>query len=331
MEKKKKISKKVLFNNPKYHRVASAKDIYSSSKRIQSPNKSKKILILKRNKNSKLLSSKNIQNNTTTNLHHNQHKRPQTSTGDIKNINFFYGLFNSPRLGGAPEQLPWVANLRSYNGCHKNIGKAKDSHEPSFYQADLEKFIQNKKLKKSKSDYLEYKYPDLLQYKHFLNKHSDLHGTVLNKYILNFEVTLRNNHFTIDYNKVASLKHQPKWNNCTTIFRKYFNELPVGSNKNKINEKLIMRPYSHMLKKIDFDGRKIIQNNYFKNKNEVFKILGDHLSFSPYNDKYPEKNAAQMENLLYGKNKSQCNILFELGLNGRNIKEKHKKNGSPKK
>ena len=81
-----------------------------------------------------------------------------------------------------------------------------------------------------------------------------------------------------------------------------------------MEEKLVMRPYKVIFKKVKYDNSNLITKYYIKDKEKAYNKLGENYSYKPYNDKYSEKNYNNIENLLNGNNKSQQNIWFQLSL-----------------
>ena len=180
--------------------------------------------------------------------------------------------------GSSMEQIPWIINLREYND-NKKITEKKYNHisEPSFYKDDLN-FFMKKKLKKSKSTLNIENVPNFHKVSFLFRKRiTDMHGTVINNGLINYQLSLRNN----------SMEEKNKWNGNTKI--KY----ETIFNKNK-----------------DTFKRRINNNENLKGVSKRYLS-----NIEPYNDKYIEKNYCKIESLLNQKNRTQQNIWFQLGLN----------------
>ena len=267
----------------------------------------------------------------------NSNLRP-TSALSNQNMNNIAHLFKSKNSN---IDILWTLNLRkseyttdTYNNSYKkNRELMSHIREPSFYQEDLDKYVK-KKMKKSKSAF-EVNLPTLSKYSYlFKNKLSETHGTILNnKDLLNFEITLRKGDFMKNKKKENNSKsmnskekkenEKNNWNN--SIYKDKKKELyTVNYNRNTANEKmknnwidekLVMRPYKVVFKKIKYDDNStLITKKYIKDKEKAFDKLGETYSYKPYNDKYHEKNYHKIENLLNGNNKSQQNVWFQLSL-----------------
>ena len=257
-----------------------------------------------------------------------------------QNINNIAHLFKKSNYSNV--DILWTLNLRNSDSSYglnngkflKNRELISHIKEPSFYQEDLEKFI-NKKIKKSKSTYsYEVSLPTLNKYSYlYKNKLTETHGTILNNTnLLNFELTLRtsNNNKTrsININKKNKNDEQKetkkiKWDNSICKDKKK-DLYTVDYNKKEtsdklqnswLNEKLVNRPYKIIYKKIRYnDNKDLITKVYVRDKEKAYNKLGDTFSYKPYNDKYSEKNYNNIENLLNGNSKSQQNIWFQLSL-----------------
>ena len=155
--------------------------------------------------------------------------------------------------GASMDQISWIINLREYNN-KKIIAKNNNNIlEPSFYRDDLNSYIR-KKMKKSKSAIDVENVPIFHKISFlFKKKISDMHGTVINKGLLNYQLNLRND-----------IKEKNNWNTSTVI--KYENFF----NKNK-----------EMFKKR-------IHKNNSENTKKTLKRYGSGIT--PYNDKYIERN-----------------------------------------
>ena len=156
--------------------------------------------------------------------------------------------------------------------------------------------------------------PDLSKYKHFFKVNNDNHGTLINKPLLNYNISLRQN----------NIKILSKWNSNINIKKpKYFNSvinLPKADINGKINDKYIMRPYKVEFFKEEYNGNKILKKVYSRDKKKAYNIFGDHLSLSPYNDKYIEKNYGKINELLNTFDKNQAKTWFQIKL--RNLIDK---------
>ena len=235
----------------------------------------------------------------------------------------------------------WTLNLRntdlSYDLNNEKYLKNKElmNHvkEPSFYQEDLEKYV-NRKIKKSKSAYTyEVNLPALNKYSYlFKNKLTETHGTILNNTnLLNFELTLRTSNNNTRYENINKNNKNDekkgirkiKWND--NIYKDKKKDLyTVDYNKSTTSDKLqnswleekyVNRPYKIIYKKIRYnDNKDLMTKVYVRDKEKAYNKLGDTFSYKPYNDKYSEKNYNNIENLLNGNNKSQQNVWFQLSL-----------------
>ena len=176
------------------------------------------------------------------------------------------------------DQISWVINLREYNDNKKKIEKKNNNLlEPSFYKDDLDNFMK-KKLKKSKSTFDVENVPIFHKISFlFRKKISDMHGSMINKGLLNYQLNLRNN----------DIKEKNNWNSS-----------------NKIKYENIFDTNKEMFKKR-------ICRNKSENSKETLK---KYVSSIPYNDKYIERNFCKIEYLLNRKNQTQQNIWFQLGL-----------------
>ena len=269
-------------------------------------------------------------------------KKPEkrlTSVLANQNMNNFAHLYKHNQ--NSKLDILWTLNLRQsdtslgsrYEKYIKNKELINQIKEPSFYQEDLDKYMK-KKMTKSKSSNEIY-LPTLNQYSHlFRSKLTETHGTTLNnKDLLNFELTLRSSNFN-DKRKNENFKkdnnndekkeiNKIKWNN--SIYKDTKKELYTINynmntdskkmNNNWLEEKLVMRPYKAILKKVIYDDKSnLIRKIYIKDKEKAYNKLGDNYSYKPYNDKYCEKNYNNIENLLKGNSKSQQNVWFQLSL-----------------
>ncbi len=260
-----------------------------------------------------------------------------TSALTNQNINNIVHLFKNKNYSKV--DISWTLNLRNsdlsldYNNKKymRNRELMNNVKEPSFYQEDLEKYVK-KKIKKSKSTY-EVNLPTLNKYSYlYKNKLTETHGTILNNSsLLNFELTLRtsNNNKKIEnlnrnYNKNDDKKEikKIKWNNYIyrdkkkDIYTVNYNRKTASEKLQNswLEEKLVMRPYKVIFKKVKYDNSNLITKYYIKDKEKAYNKLGENYSYKPYNDKYSEKNYNNIENLLNGNNKSQQNIWFQLSL-----------------
>ena len=283
----------------------------------------------KMKKNRKVLSAKNIKATlnkeiklpnrkngslTTSNFNIKNKKilRPSTTylTKNINNYRYLFDNNNKETIYNAK----WVLNLRAFE--ESKTKKSKLIGEPKFYQEDLEKYIKKKtrKIKKSNSVYDFESLPDLSKYKHFFKVNNDNHGTLINKPLLNYNISLRQN----------NIKILSKWNSNINIKKpKYFNSvinLPKADINGKINDKYIMRPYKVEFFKEEYNGNKILKKVYSRDKKKAYNIFGDHLSLSPYNDKYIEKNYGKINELLNTFDKNQAKTWFQIKL--RNLIDK---------
>ena len=267
-----------------------------------------------------------------------------TSAFAYKNINNIVHLYKNNK--NAKVDILWTLNLRQSDFSSdlnnekykKNRELMNQVKEPSFYQEDLEKYVK-KRMKKSKSSN-EVNLPSLHNYSYlFKNKLTETHGTILNnKDLLKFELNLRTSNYNNNSNKKNEKENinnkkinakneikKIKWDNnihrdikkdlYTVNYNKNMNLTNDKLKKNWLEEKLVMRPYKVVFKKVRYDDNSdIIKKNYIKDKDIAYNKLGDIYSYKPYNDKYNEKNYNNIENLLNGNNKSQQNIWFQLSL-----------------
>ena len=283
-------------------------------------------------KNRKILSAKNIKtylnkeifpkdgkiNSLTSKNFHLKNKkflRPSTSTTFLsKNINNYRYLFDNNNKETI-YNAKWVLNLRTIDDL-KKPKKLKFLGEPRFYQEDLEKYIskKKKKIQRSKSAFDFETLPDLNKYKHFFKINNNNHGTYINRPLLNYNLSLRQN----------NIKILNKWNSNTNVNNnKYFFScvnLPKEGLKGKINDKYIMRPYKIEYIKEDYNGDKILKKNYIRDKKNAFNIFGEHYSLTPYNDKYTEKNYGEIHELLNNFDKTQSKTWFQIKLRNENDK-----------
>ena len=281
----------------------------------------------------------------------NKKKHRPTSALANQNMNNIAHLFKNNHYSNV--DILWTLNLRntdlSYDLNNEKYLKNKElmNHvkEPSFYQEDLEKYV-NRKIKKSKSAYTyEVNLPALNKYSYlFKRKVTETHGTILNnKDLLNFELSLRKTKMNDTKNKDNNNKNDDKkevkksnWD--SNIYKDKGKDLyTVNYNMNITNEKLknnwieeklVNRPYKVVLKKIRYDDNNdLIKKNYIKDKEKAYINLGENYSFKPYNDKYCEKNYNNIENLLNENCKSQQNVWFQLSLRNdvkKNLSRKYK-------
>ena len=268
----------------------------------------------------------------------NQKHRPTSALAN-QNINNISHLFKNNHYSNV--DILWTLNLRNTDLTYdlnnekylKNRELMNHMKEPSFYQEDLEKYV-NRKIKKSKSTYTyEVNLPTLNKYSYlFKNKLTETHGTILNNTnLLNFELTLRtSNDNTKNENINKNNKNDEKkeirkikWNN--NIYKDKKKDLyTVDYNKSSTSDKLqnswleekyVNRPYKIIYKKIRYnDNKDLMTKVYIRDKEKAYNKLGDTFSYKPYNDKYTEKNINNIENLLNGNNKSQQNVWFQLSL-----------------
>ena len=279
-------------------------------------NKGKKTI-----KNRKVLSAKNIKayinkdmkplNDKINSLTTKNKKILRPSTTFLsKNINNYRYLFDSSNKETI-YNTKWVLNLRTF--VESKTKKPKIIGEPRFYQEDLEKYIskKKKKIQKSSSVYDFETFPDLNKYKHFFKINNDNHGTYINKPLINFNISLREN----------NIKVLNKWNSNINIKRnKYFFScvnLPKESLSGKISDKNIMRPYKIEFKKDEYNGDKIVKRIYSRDKVKAYNIFGTHNSSTPYNDNYIEKNYGKINELLNLCDKTQSKTWYQIKL--RNI------------
>ena len=235
--------------------------------------------------------------------------RPAT-TFLSKNINNYRYLFDNNNKETI-YNTKWVLNLRTF--VESKTKKTKTVGEPRFYQEDLEKYISKKKKKihKSSSVYDIETFPNLNKYKHFFKINNDNHGTIINKPLMNFNISLREN----------NVKILNKWNSNTNIKKnRYFFScvyLPKDSLIGKISDKNIMRPYKIEFKKDEYNGQKILKRIVSRDKIRAYNVFGTHNSSTPYNDKYIEKNYGKINQLLNLYDKSQSKTWYQIKL--RNI------------
>lgn len=296
-------------------------------------------------KNRKILSAKNIKtylsketfpkngkmNSLTTkniNIKNKKLLRPST-TFLSKNINNYRYLFDNNNKETIYNSK-WVLNLRTFEDL--KIKKLKFLGEPRFYQEDLEKYISKKKnkIQRSKSAFEFETFPDLNKYKHFFKINNNNHGTYINRPLLNYNLSLRQN----------NIKILNKWNpNTNTNKNKYYFScvnLPKEQIKGKINDKYIMRPYKIEYMKDNYNGDKIIKKNYIRDAKKAFNIFGEHFSLTPYDDKYSVKNYGKIHELLNCFDKTQSKTWFKIKLrneddkSGNEIKSPKTKNTKTK-
>ena len=279
----------------------------------------------KANKKRKVLSAKNIKaylnkdmkqfndkinSLTTKNINQKNKKilRPST-TFLCKNINNYRYLFDNSTKETI-YNTKWVLNLRTFE--ESKTRKQKLVGEPTFYQEDLEKYISKKKKKIQKSSSYDIEnFPELNKYKHFFKVNNNNHGTYINKPLINYNISLRQN----------NVKILNKWNSNTDIKKnKYFYScinLPKNELNGKINDKYIMRPYKIQFIKDEYNGDKILKRIYSRDKVKAYNVFGTHISSTPYNDKYIEKNYGKINELLNLDDKSQSKTWYQIKL--RNI------------
>lgn len=293
MEKQEVIIKKNTSNNKR--KIASAKQIKSFTN---------KNIIFKKDKLKPL--TENNGKIKIAKIH-----RPLTSFSSTNiNINDYKYLFdcnNKETLYNAK----WVLNLRVFD--QPKVKKLNNIGEPTFYREDLEKFINKKKrsIQKSKSIYDFETLPYFYKYKHFFKVNNDNHGTYINKPLLNYNTSLRKNNIKILH----------KWNSNTNIkSNKYFYSC-INLPKTKINDKYVMRPYKVAFTKEEYNGDKILKKEYLRDNNNAYNIFGDHVSLPAYNDKYSDKNYAEISDLLNSQDKTQSKTWYQIKL--RNIINKN--------
>ena len=230
--------------------------------------------------------------------------RPSTTIAP-KNINIYRQLFDNNKE--TIYYTKWVLNLRLFDDKKLKIPKI---GEPHFYQEDLEKFVKKKKsnIKQSRSLIDIKNFSNLNKYKHFYKINNNNHGTYINKPLLHYNLSLRQN----------SVKILNKWNpNINIKNSKYYYScvnLPKGELAGGINNKYIMRPYKLEFSKDEYNGNKIIKKSYTKDNIKAYNIFGDHLSSIPYNDKYIEKNYSKINGLLNSSDKSQTKTWYQIKL-----------------
>ena len=283
-------------------------------------------------KNRKILSANNIKNYLSKELNHKDDKlnslttknfhlknreliRPSTTflSTNINNYRYLFDNNNKETIYSAK----WVVNLRSFNTFKAK--KLKLLGEPHFYQEDLQKYISKKKnkIQRSKSAFDFESFPNLNKYKHFFKINNNNHGTYINRPLLNYNLSLRQN----------NIKILNKWNSNTNLNKnKYFFScinLSKEEIKGKINDKYIMRPYKIEYTKDDYYGNKILKKTYIRDKKKAFNVFGEHYSLTPYNDKYSEKNYGTIHELLNYFDKTQGRTWFQIKLRNENDKNEN--------
>ena len=284
-----------------------------------------------KNKNRKILSAKNIKaylnkeifpkdgklkSLPTKNFYLKNKKLLRPSTTFLsKNINNYRYLFDNNNKESI-YNAKWVLNLRTFDDLKTK--KLKLLGEPRFYQEDLEKYILKKKnkIQRSRSAFDFEKFPDLNKYKHFFKINNNNHGTYIDRPLLNYNLSLRQN----------NIKILNKWNSNTNINKYYFScvNLPKEEIKGKINDKYIMRPYKIEYMKDDYNGDKILKKKFTRDKKKAFNIFGEHYSLTPYDDKYSEKNYGKIYELLNCFDKTQGKTWFQIKLRNENDKNGNK-------
>ena len=270
----------------------------------------------------KIFSAKQIKSYSNKDLKNINNKRSSMTIKNIKkkkkeiyrpvtsmlttNINTYRYLFDNNNKETI-NNTNWVLNLRLFDTIKKN--KKIKLGEPTFYREDLDKYMKKKKgrLNKSKSAVNIDELPDLNKFKQFFKINNDNHGTIINRPLLEYQLSLRH----------SNVKILHKWNSNTNIKNKYFYscvDLPKEKLTSRINNNYIMRPYKIKFTKGEYNGNKLLKKQYYKDKVKAFNILGIHCSLSPYNDKYNEKNYYKIRDMLNTFDKTQAKTWFQTNL-----------------
>ena len=232
--------------------------------------------------------------------------RPNSShfSANINNYRFLFDINNKESIANTK----WVLNLRVFDNF-----KTKNKRflgEPSFYQNDLEKFIQRrKKLSKSKSAFTFNKISNFSKYRHFFKRNDGNHGTYLTSPLLNFNINLRKN---------SNLTPQHKWISSTNDDSKKFyfscSNFYKENIPGRMTDKNIWRPYKKKKKKSEYNGNKLIIKNVKRDERKAYDVLGEHLSLTPYNDKYTEKNIFKIKEFMNSVEQSQARTWYHIKL-----------------
>ena len=241
--------------------------------------------------------------------------RPVSSkfSANINNYRFLFDIVNKESV----ENNKWVLNLRTFEDLKKK--KKKLLGEPSFYQADLDKFIKKRRnrLIKSKSAFEFNTLANFTQYKHFFKRNNGNHGTMVTTPLLKYKMNLRNYNLSLSTNK---------WNSNTHIENdKYFyscSNFYKDKLQGKISDKIIMRPYKIEFSKGEYNGNQILIKKAKRDRIKAYDIMGDHLASKPYNDKYTEKNMYQINEILDTIGQSQARTWYHIKLRNNNDNKK---------
>lgn len=241
--------------------------------------------------------------------------RPISSkfSGNINDYRFLFDATNKE----SSVATKWVLNLRVFEDFKK--ARKRLLGEPSFYQNDLEKFIKKRnKLTKSKSSTVFNTSSNITQYKHFFRRNDDNHGTYLTTPLLTFNTNLRTNIHNLPENKWISNRNvnmNKFYYSCSNFYR---NDI-----KGKLTDQNIMRPYKMEFSKTAYNGTNLWVKIAKRDEKNAYNIMGQHLSLSPYNDEYREKNINKIKEFMKGIDVSQSRIWYHMNL--RNYNENIKK------
>ena len=224
------------------------------------------------------------------------------------NINNYRFLFDTVNKSMADTR--WVINLRVFEDFKKR--RKKLLGEPSFYQNDLEKFKKKRnKFNKSKSAiaFNRTSNSNITNYRHFYKKYDDNHGTYITGPLLKFNLNLRQNSNTTPQHRwISNTNDDSKkyYFSCTNFFKK---DLP-----GKMKDKNIWRPYKIEFKKSEYNGNKLVIKTVKRDERKAYEVFGDHLSLSPYNDKYTEKNMFKIKEFVRSVEQSQARTWYHVKL-----------------
>ena len=81
-----------------------------------------------------------------------------------------------------------------------------------------------------------------------------------------------------------------------------------------MTNKNIWRSDKIEFKKREYNGIKLIIKNVKRDERKAYDVLGEHLSLSPYNDKYTEKNIFKIKEFMKSVEKSQARTWYHIKL-----------------
>lgn len=226
-----------------------------------------------------------------------------------RNINIYRHLLQEN--GMLNTDVAWSFSLRSYiknkmTNMSLKHSKLTETSPPSFYNADLKKFMSTK-MKKCVS---------LIEMKNNTNWNNYNHLTkdsfekYTNPSLIQFSTTLRSFSKPSYVNPNEWKRNQGKRPQSSYPISK---RMEYKDTLKRI-DKYVLRPYIEVTDKAFVGEETIKRKKLVPNKAMISEFEGYHLSFSPYTNEFNDKNIAPVRFIVEDRKRNNSQVFFELGL-----------------